>query len=387
MNSAERTSGQADRIPALDGLRGIAIALVMFTHFWKPAPPVLLPDRLMNLAAAMGWIGVDLFFVLSGFLITGILLDSRNLPGFYRSFYARRVLRLVPVYYLFLAATFWIAPRLLPNDFAVVPFTVQVWVWAYASNLRVFSSTRGHIPPTIGHFWSLAVEEQFYLVWPWVVQRLDEHRLAQLCVAIIAIAPLLRFATIASGAPTSVIYVSTIMRADALAAGALIALAMRHPRWRELFARWSPVVALVCLPLLAIILLVGGTPMSATMQVVGFSVTAIGFAGLLVTALHETSTSPLDRLLRSRTLRALGRYSYSLYVIHPTVVYLMVRHGIMSNVVPTLGGSSMPAALAFLVVGVAISVALAWAIFATIERPMLRLKRLFPRPTLAGSAI
>jgi len=155
-------------IPALDGIRGLAILMVMLFHYGGNLERTNPIGRLVGGLFSFGWSGVDLFFVLSGFLITGILLDSRNAENYFSSFYARRVLRIFPAYYVSLALLLLILPMLdpplrlsLPSDQWMYVFYAQNWVGIFDY------PGRGLLTP----YWSLAVEEQFYLVWPLVVAR------------------------------------------------------------------------------------------------------------------------------------------------------------------------------------------------------------------------
>jgi peptidoglycan/LPS O-acetylase OafA/YrhL len=157
-----------NHIPALDGLRGIAILSVMLLHFTNAI--AALPGSPTSAARSVfgwGWTGVDLFFVLSGFLITGILLDSKGHPLYFRSFYARRALRIFPLYYaaLFL---FFVVPRAIPSVPATYSFAWhdQRWFWFYLGNFHPLGPDAKQF---IGQFWSLAIEEQFYLVWPLLI--------------------------------------------------------------------------------------------------------------------------------------------------------------------------------------------------------------------------
>ena len=141
--------------PALDGVRGLAIALVVASHVttWPPA--------------TQGWIGVDLFFVLSGFLITGILADSRNVIGRARAFYVRRALRILPLYYGVLVTLFVVIPILHPlhtQEYQTLA-REQWWYWTYLQNWRI-ASAHSIDGGSLVWFWSLAIEEQFYLIWP-----------------------------------------------------------------------------------------------------------------------------------------------------------------------------------------------------------------------------
>src|ERR1043165_9488354 len=158
--------------PALDGLRGVAVLVVMLHNLTILEQRDSLPARLWVFATDSCWIGVQLFFVLSGFLITGILLDERGAPRFFRDFYLRRQLLIFPLYYLVLIVRFAIVPRFVPDT--SVPLDVALGFWLYLSN---WTDLYTHGVNGFGHFWSLAVEEQFYLAWPLAVARLGARGL------------------------------------------------------------------------------------------------------------------------------------------------------------------------------------------------------------------
>ena len=211
--------------PALDGLRGTAILAVLVCHYAS-----LLPRTPAVGLLEIGWAGVDLFFVLSGFLITGILLDARGTPNYFRNFYARRALRIFPLYYGFLVVTLLVSlvVRLAPgasHEGIRHLWAAQPSLWTYTVNYWIPTQT-GWNPwsEMVIPLWSLSVEEQFYLVWPLVVCRLSERGLVRLCVGIVAGALLLRLSLTAAGVDWSWLYFVTPARADSLAAGALLAL-------------------------------------------------------------------------------------------------------------------------------------------------------------------
>jgi len=244
------SSGELPRrgayVPALDGVRGLAIIMVMLAHFtsYGGLHPVVFLDRAYRSVVMLGGTGVDLFFVLSGFLITGILLDSRHEAGYFRNFYMRRVLRIFPLYYATLAGCFLILPLFRGGDEELARLlSEQGWYWTYLANVRMaldgwpaFNS--------IGHFWSLAVEEQFYMVWPLAVFAVGGKRLRILCVMVILGSLLARVAFWQAGFLPR-INVMTVARMDALAAGAFLAVAARRPGGLQAWARRARPVALV----------------------------------------------------------------------------------------------------------------------------------------------
>jgi len=310
------------RLPTLDGLRAIAILLVvphnlnlMFTAGGVAYPFVVALHR--------GWIGVQLFFVLSGFLITGILLDARDSPDYYRSFFVRRVLRIFPLYYATLVVLFVLLPAfgLLPASFKRDPM-VELSHWAY------FSNWYGAFHPgeaSVSHFWSLAVEEQFYLLWPFVIHRRSAEWVMRLCFAIAAAALALRVAMLLTGTPG--IYTFLATRMDALALGGAVAAAFRVPS----AASWTLdhrrlLIAASVLSLLAGAVISRGyyftDPMTLTL---GLSFLAIAFALLVAAGVAADRLGAAGWLgaLRWSSLRRVAKYSYAMYVLSVPLHFLV----------------------------------------------------------------
>ena len=212
--------GGRSPILELDGVRGLAILLVMLFHF-QGTRPHLVPKALVY-PMIVGWSGVDLFFVLSGFLITGILIDTRDSENYFSSFYARRVLRIVPLYLIAVFLCFRVALPLarrwgvdLDPDGSLEP-----WYWLHVSNWR---SAFGRDVRPLSHFWSLSIEEQFYVVWPAFVLWTKPRRLGAACAALAVTACALRCFAAARGAPPEALHRLTVFRIDALAIGGLLA--------------------------------------------------------------------------------------------------------------------------------------------------------------------
>ena len=217
----------ARHIPALDGLRGMAILLVTLYRFTtQGAAEGVSPAFEFGL----GNRGVDLFFVLSGFLITGILYDAKSEQHYFRNFYMRRSLRIWPLYYGALLVTLVVLPWF--SSAAATMFAQarehQVWLWLYGAN--VLNAYEGAwCLGRFDHFWSLAVEEHFYLVWPLVVYFCSRRTSLVICTLMIVVTPLARIGWLACGGNSTAVEVFTLFRLDALAVGAWIALAMRSP--------------------------------------------------------------------------------------------------------------------------------------------------------------
>ena len=382
---------QSEVIPALDGIRGIAILLVL-AH--NTSALDLVPGtfaRAMALACDAGWIGVQLFFVLSGFLITRVLLRTRDAENYYRAFFGRRVLRIFPLYYAVLVIAFVIIPTASRALGGTVPAiiaadaTSQVWLWTYLSN---WASPFGRGSEAFPHFWSLAVEEQFYLVWPFVVRRLwsrssDGRALLAACgaLAVLAFASRLglRVATDDPHGP----YLFTVCRLDALCLGGAAAVVLASPG----LALWSRqnVRMLRAGALIAFVLGAMATRAYARMsfagQTVGYSVLAVAFAvWILATASahHQPRTrARAETMLRSRLLRAFGKYSYGIYVFHLPVHVFVGQRILRALGNGAVGPTSLALALAYMLGVIGVTFALAAISYHAFEVRFLRHKLSF----------
>ncbi len=322
------------RDPRLDGVRGLAILLVLLFHTTQFN---LLHDPLdvaLTAIPTLGWSGVDLFFVLSGFLITNILLVTRAGPSYARSFYTRRTLRIFPLYYATLAFFLVIAPRLpfLANLDAAWRGGTQtdaLWYWLYLSNWKVaLSGAWDHRSLSIT--WSLAIEEQFYLIWPWIVRRTPERALLRVCVAILTAAFLLRVGLVTYGTSWLAPYVLTPCRFDTLATGAAIALLARRPGGLARLGTQARRVLVGAGGLLIIVVLylrvqIADDPPSTLelslawhplMQTVGFSLLCLLWGSALVAVVTAPAGGWLARTFETGALRSLGKYSYACYLFH-----------------------------------------------------------------------
>jgi peptidoglycan/LPS O-acetylase OafA/YrhL len=377
--AAPRAGGK--HIPVLDGIRGVAILMVMVFHLM---PGIDHPGRAWTAvghAVGFGQTGVDLFFVLSGFLITGILLDAKNEPRFFRNFYARRILRIFPLYYGVLIVLFLVGAHLSGEQPRLPAGSGQLWFWFYASN---FHYPAGAV--AIGHFWSLAIEEQFYLVWPTVVWLCTPRQLRWVCVAAMAEAFISRWYMARYVNPEHAFYF-TFCRIDSLAAGALLANLIREPWGMSLLRRWS-------LPTMLAAAAVTGASWLAISKgehgwglIVKHTLLSVFFGSVIAASVVESS-GLLTGCLSARWLRLLGKYSYGLYVYHgifaasfdrlyPTETLIAGLHS------PQLG------ATAHMVLGMATTLGIAMLSWHLYEKQFLKLKRYFeyrPASTRSDSA-
>lgn len=318
------------RLPELDGLRGIAIGLVLLCHGFvllvAPQPHSWGAHALALLQ--MCWSGVDLFFVLSGFLLGGILIDARGSSTYYATFYRRRFFRIVPLY-----AALALAYAAAIHAGATGPaFDRPLPWWSFVLFLQnVVIAARGTFDPLAsGITWSLAVEEQFYLVLPLVVRFVPPRRLPAVLVGTVVLAPALR-AALFYGVPHGGLwaYVSMPARADALALGVLCAVLVRSPVWVQAgdAYRQKMLVLVAGSYALAIgmLLATGETDHhSALLVIAGYSVLGIFYASLLLLAL-ASPWGVWARALRARPLRELGGVAYGTYLLHSLVLAIGFR--------------------------------------------------------------
>ncbi len=369
------------RLPALDGVRGLAVAMVMLLHFLGWIRAETWPERILASAVGYGKFGPELFFVLSGFLITGILQDSRSRPHYFRNFYVRRVLRIFPLYFAVMAAVLLIAPRLpaLRGESLDVLLEQQAWAWTLSINL--LTAWRGVWSfPYLDHFWSISVEEHFYLLWPFVVWRLGGRPrvLMRLCLAVIAAVFAARVAMTVSGATYVTMTVLTPLSFDALCLGALLAIYGRQPGGGESLRRWvrpASAVAAVTLVLCFVagrLSPVGGDALKAVRHELFVAL----LAAVVLLAAGDPRRSIVPRFFLSPPMLALGKYSYGLYAFHHFFSYYFEKSGVEAALTARLG-THLGAVLLLFVAGVAGSIALSVASYHALERPFLELKRYF----------
>lgn len=316
------------RIPELDGIRGLAIASVLIYHHFFLAfrfVPGSLPAYLLA-TGRLAWSGVDLFFVLSGFLIGGILLDARDSSNYFKVFYIRRFLRIVPIYALCLVGAFvlvWLARLTMTERFAWVwadqlPWTsylvfLQNFWMAHRNNLGMFGLTAT---------WSLAVEEQFYLTLPLIIKILSPRRLMGMLIVGILAAPTLRV-LLHELWPEHIFSWVLMMpcRADALLLGVLGAMAMRDERWRMRLQRRRKATHLALLLFTCgfiALTLRSPSPYSLGMLTFGFTWLAMFYLTLLLYGLTFRDTW-ISRFLRWKWLRWLGTIAYGTYLFHQLI--------------------------------------------------------------------
>ena len=369
-------------LPALDGVRGLAILLVLLFHFVGQTTATNRLEAAVNGVLSYGCLGVDLFFVLSGFLITGILYDSRSSDGYFRGFYMRRVLRIFPLYYAVLAVVFFVlplVPALRGSEIAGLR-EQQAWAWLYGVNVYL-AIHGGWVLSYIEHFWSLAVEEHFYLFWPllvwWLARR--PRALMGTALALAAASFAGRVAATLSGVSPVATTVLTPLQLDALCLGGFFAVWLRQPGGETAVRRVILPMALVAGALLACDFgLHRFTDLDlAAARAARGGVFRLAFATLLLQALFTPASSFAARFFRSGPMIALGKYSYGLYVYHHFLSYYLVTHG-TEFVLARAVGSHTLAVWIQAVLGMAASMAIAWLSYELFEKRFLELKRFWP---------
>lgn len=357
-------------IQALDGVRGLAITLVLLFHLLssnnEPTHSWLI-DMALKLRNA-GWVGVDLFFVLSGFLITGILFDSLGDKKYFRNFYARRTLRIFPLYYAVLAVLFllflpaWESGRKL---YLLLAYLQNTPLWWHAPTAKAIDDVTNHL-------WSLAAEEQFYLVWPVLVVLVrDRRKLIWIALSLALMAPIIRTVLLAHGATFEATYKMTICRCDSLLAGAWLALAIRGSRRQTILRMAGPFFCLSVFLCLVIAWRSGLFFWGNNLAINRYGYSLLAVAGTSLIALTLRPGSWTAAVMNISPLRWMGRYSYGIYIFHQMVgvVYISFLYQHIH--------SKMVLHAAIPICNLMLTLPLAWLSFRFYEQPFLRLKRYF----------
>ena len=385
MTSARPDAATGDRLPVLDGVRGLAILLILVFHFavLSGTQGTGLDEAFARVTSA-GWVGVDLFFVLSGFLITGILYDSKaSVTAYFRNFYARRTLRVFPAYYLLLVLLVVVLPLVVPaeRELAGAVRDNIGWYATYTTNLD-FSSEALDRPDFVltAHLWSLAVEEQFYLIWPAFVLLFSRRRLMAICGLLILGSLALRTTLDLQGVHREVAHDLMPAHMDAFGAGGLIALAFRQPADLRALRRWAwPAVGAGGAVVVALFAsLHRFSPDQIWVQTIGYTALAVLFGAIILLAITSSPGSGTHYVWTRRVMTQLGKYSYAMYLLHWPVGSLLAKHADITGSVSEVAGSTWPGALLYMAAAMGLTLGLAIVSWYLWEQPFLRLKNRFP---------
>lgn len=309
--------------PALDGVRGVAVSFVLLSHAAYFLTVQSMAEYLVKKTLSPLWFGVNIFFVLSGFLITGILLDSKDSPIYFRSFYVKRTLRIFPLYFSTLFVAFLVLPALGLAD--RTPFSEQVYFWTYLYNWHAIS-THGFRAIELGHFWTLAIEEQFYLVWPFVVFIVRRQKLSSVCLAVGLGSFCFRAFVGIEALSVRYAYFATPAQIGGLCLGGAAACAMRDPDCLELVRRHAFRLVFFALALIAGAAVAGRGFESNKVPPLVFGQTGVALLSALVILLGATNNllPACERFLTAGPIRWLGKYSYGIYVFHVPIRNLII---------------------------------------------------------------
>jgi len=349
------------RIPELDGLRGLAILLVLVWHY---AAFIHVPAHTAAAYAlstlSLTWSGVDLFFVLSGFLIGGILLDNKLATNYFKVFYARRFLRILPLYFAIIFV----------GQIAGVhrPDVVMLPWYIYATFTQtIWTLLTGRADYWLGVTWSLAVEEQFYLLLPLTIFLLPRKRLPVLLISLIGLAPLVRVAMLGQGQKVPAIHSLLFCRMDVLLLGVLCAYLMRQQQARQWIVNHTRFLyggLGVCAGLLTLMIAKSWNLGSLQMTIFGYSILAVAYTLLL---LAVVTGGPIKRLMNLSPLRGLGIISYGLYLLHGLVPWYAFK---LFGQTPNIDSWGAGLFLLFSVCLVFVLAHLSWKYF---EKPLVEL--------------
>jgi peptidoglycan/LPS O-acetylase OafA/YrhL len=350
-------------VPALDAIRGLAILAVTVYRFGGGSHDEALAAEKVIPFIELGSRGVDLFFVLSGFLITGILFDTKQDLHFFRNFYARRTVRIFPLYYGVLIVALLLWPWHIPaQDYAS-------WLWLYGAN--IVQAREGWCLGWLNHFWSLAVEEHFYLVWPAVIYLLSRRNAMLACVGLFVASAVGRVACAYLYPHSPAAEVLTIFRLDGLVAGSYLALAARETGGLRALARPAWIIFLATSVLLVPFIYKG-----TRFLTIPETLWAIEGASFLVLVLTAVPESMLARFGENRILHWFGKYSYGMYV-HQNLLIPLLSGFITAGGLATYLGNAVVGQLAYLVMMSLATVAVAYLSWHGFEVHFLKLKKYF----------
>jgi len=378
LETSINSNAPSNHNPALDGFRGLAILLVVLSHSCIPQAESTL-SRVWYWVSSAGWVGVDMFFVLSGFLITRILITSRDSRGYYLNFYFRRFLRIFPLFYLFLFVFFIIVPRF--SDLAkLFSLTLGHFLWhlLFCSNL-LFSKLGFYPGHVVDVSWSLSIEEQFYLFWPALVAFMNLKQLRWVCLLMALVGEVIIVARFFRADELNSTYFFTLTRWDGILFGSALAATMMDPIESVKIRNYKKPVLWISFLLSLLAFSRGIHTTSPLIQMIGFPSFAVFFSSILY---FVNFNGFLQRCFSMTPLRTLGKYSYGIYLFHkPTIITLeeaflpFLKTTILYRVPETV-------MLLFQIVSVLASLMVAIGLFHCYEKHFLKFKNLLQRESV-----
>lgn len=323
-----------NHVKELDGLRGIAVVLVMALHLFKRATyftehPIL---EAVTTFSTVGWVGVDIFFTLSGFLITSILLKSKTDEHYFKNFYLRRALRIFPLYYAAIAFVLFFVPK-VEEEFTNQLSTTLPIMLLYQQNWALLFKDF-HITQYLGITWSLAIEEQFYLIWPFIVYKLDRDKLFKFSIGYIAVSIIGRFlgTLLWPDLPqaSTFFYYTSFARFEEMLFGGLLATFLTYDGAKEKVHRFAaPVFATSFTTFIALcVLSLPGLPHpdygSLPLTLGGYTTAALFTLGLIGIFITHPPENIFRRIFENPVLTFMGQYSYSMYLFHMTAALILL---------------------------------------------------------------
>jgi peptidoglycan/LPS O-acetylase OafA/YrhL len=370
-------------IPVLDGIRAYAILMVCLVHFFQVDETGLYSNHkylgvFLYKLSQLGLKGVELFFMLSGFLITGILVDSKKSNKYFRSFYARRFIRIFPLYYFVLAISFLVLPHLIYiDDAGKHVINNQFWLWTYTSNISHFLDffSGGWDAslnfPSFGHFWSLCVEEHFYIFWPFIIYFVKEKHLKTTMWFIVSFSSLAVIWTYIYPDYWPILNWTTIQCAGVLSLGGLLALEYKNKKnWDQI----SMLAKKLVLPFVLLFMLSNFIPRRYDiLHVVTYFTSIIAFLLVLIVALNNNKIT--NKCFNRKWLYFIGKISYGIYVYHG-MLRPYFKSYLYDNFITKIDNGII-ATILYTILATGISILIAWGSWELIEKPILKLKNYF----------
>lgn len=306
----------------LDGIRAVAVIMVMFYHFFKDV--IVQHDILLLIQklSLFGKTGVSLFFVLSGFLITRILVNTKQNDSYFKSFYIKRILRIFPLYYFFLVVYYFVVPYFLNHSFA--GFSQQIWYWTFMQNFALTFDWNSVGPI---HYWSLSVEEHFYLFWPLVIYYCSVKNIKWAILSLCAISFLARFLLIENHIEESLF---TFARFDELAVGSFLAiLELQNKLVNQNLRKFVSVFVIFLIPLIYISSNNGNY--SLLESCARYLVLAMVYGSFIAITIVIEPENFLKKALDNTALKSIGKISFGLYVYHPICFDVVINYFKITN--------------------------------------------------------